>query len=82
MCDREENVSCRAEVNPPNEQCPEEGIVDVNSTQGCAYFVPCNNGVAGEPIACGGGLHFNPESRMCDLPENLTELCEDETPAR
>ena len=83
LCDRATNVDCRATGGPGGggERCPSIGVVDVSSSKGCDWFVPCNNGVPGEPIQCGGTppLHFNRETRTCDLPENLKEPCTDTT---
>lgn len=85
LCDRTENVSCRAAGDGGGgggvggASCRPGITEDINSVDGCDMFIPCNEGVPGEPLSCGGtpALHFNPTTGTCDLPENLVPLCVD-----
>lgn len=87
LCDRADNVPCRAGGggggggggNPVEETCAPGQTEDINSSAGCDFFIPCDDGVAGDAISCGGTppLHFNPDTQVCDLPENLVEPCTD-----
>lgn len=86
MCDLASNVVCPGApaAPPPGSGCthpngpPHTG--DINHQNSCASFVFCNNGVLGEVETCPEGLHFNPDTSGCDLPENLAVPCVDPPP--
>jgi len=62
-CDWEFNVSCfRCSNTVPVESLPVSGS--------CVQFIRCINGRASQH-ACQNGLHFNPTSQQCDLPQNV-----------
>lgn len=63
-CDWAANVTCfqGCSIVTPIHSIPVEGS--------CVQFIRC---ISGRPTqeACQNGLHFNPDSEQCDLPENV-----------
>lgn len=62
-CDWEWNVECFT--------CPSTvPIVSMRVNGTCTQFIRCINGHATQDV-CQNGLHFNPTTQQCDLPENV-----------
>lgn len=62
-CDWDFNVECFT--------CsPTQPIQSIPVNGSCVQFIRCINGRASQH-ACQNGLHFNPTSQQCDLPENV-----------
>lgn len=80
MCDLAANVVCPGLGGDGSCTHP-DGSGDVDHPASCASFAFCDNGVLGAVETCPAGLHFNPVSGACDLPENLVEPCVDTTAA-
>ena len=64
-------------VTPPPSKCPPGESGDQNSDESCSSFIQCSDGKESGPYTCLAGLHFNPKTSACDMPENLDPLCED-----
>ncbi|CRK97663.1 CLUMA_CG011048, isoform A [Clunio marinus] len=82
VCDRPENVNCPSAGPPGAAPCPpapESGNVEM--PPGCDTFIACNAGVADPTVrTCPSGLHFNPLTGNCDLPENRDPPCDESAP--
>lgn len=50
--------------------CPPTGMHFLPHPSDCSKFIGCNYGVA-TVVQCAEGLHFNPDTWWCDLPENV-----------
>ncbi|XP_058838640.1 protein obstructor-E-like [Topomyia yanbarensis] len=70
QCDLEENVDCEQSVCPSNVNPSVPTFVP--DLRDCArYYICFNRTATGDSQRCAGDLLFNPETRMCDLPENV-----------
>jgi len=83
MCDLASNVVCPGRFMPdPSNPClngTEALDGDINSPKSCAAFFFCKEGILIEEVECPGNLHFNPQTHVCDLPENLNPRCTEPT---
>lgn len=79
-CDLASNVICPGLPTPPANGCaPKSGAAsgDVNNANTCGSYQYCNNGVLDPFVEDCSPLHFNPDSEVCDVPENLATPCTD-----
>ena len=72
MKDSNENQIISPEISGPSSssfECPSTGIFA--SPDDCSIYFQCTQDGVAHQQTCASGLHFNPETKICDWPDNV-----------
>ena len=71
MNDSNENQIISPEVSGPSTsfECPSSGLFP--SPDDCSIYFQCTQDGIAHQQTCASGLHFNPETKICDWPDNV-----------
>lgn len=72
-CNRPENAPCGVANMPEGPECPADvpGVSFVRFPLSCTRFIVCLDGTKIGENECTNGLHFDPDTGNCNLPENM-----------